>query len=135
MDLDAYLRFALALVLVIGLIALVAWLVRRFGLAQRLAPGTSTPRRYRRLAVVEVCPVDGRRRLVLLRRDGVEHLVMLSGTGGGFVVERGIGAENSPASFADTLAESDAEDDEAAEQDEAAETPRPRSPGLPGSAK
>ncbi|MGD9536916.1 MAG: hypothetical protein AB7P52_04100 [Alphaproteobacteria bacterium] len=133
MDLDAYLRFALALVLVIGLIALIAWLVRRFGLAQRLAPGTSLPRRYRRLGVIEVCPVDGRRRLVLLRRDGVEHLVMLSGNGGGFVVERGIGAHKSSESFSDALAESDAEDDEAAEQAEDETPGQPPSPGLPGS--
>jgi len=46
--------------------------------------------RDRRLAVVEQAPVDGRRRLVLVRRDGVEHLLM---TGGPIdvVVENGIG--------------------------------------------
>ena len=33
MGFDTYIRFALALVLVVGLIALIAWLVRRFGLA------------------------------------------------------------------------------------------------------
>lgn len=130
MDLDAYLRFALALVLVIGLIALIAWLVRRFGLAQKLAPGTGTPRKFRRLAVVEVCPVDGRRRLVLVRRDGVEHLIMLSAAGSGFVVERGIGERGATSSFANVLETADAEDDESAERAEA-ETPRP-GPVLPG---
>jgi len=130
MDLDAYLRFALALVLVIGLIALIAWLARRFGLAQRLAPGTGTPRKYRRLAVVEVCPVDGRRRLVLVRRDGIEHLIMLSAAGSGFVVERGIGRRDATSSFAKALDEADVEDDESAERADA-EAPRP-GPVLPG---
>ena len=128
MDLDSYLRFALALVLVIGLIALIAWLMRRFGIAQRLAPGSATPRKYRRLSVIEVCPVDGRRRLVLLRRDGVEHLVMLSANGGGFVVERGIGDERP--SFARTLTEETAEDDEAAERDSAAAPPPAAGPAV-----
>ena len=31
MDFDLYFRFALALVLVLGLIALLAWMMRRFG--------------------------------------------------------------------------------------------------------
>lgn len=44
----------------------------------------------RRLAVVEHASVDGRRRLVLVRRDDVEHLIM---TGGpvDVVIETGIG--------------------------------------------
>ncbi len=136
MDIDAYLRFALALVLVLGLIALIAWLVRRFGLAQRLAPGSATPRRFRRLAVVEVCAVDGRRRLVLVKRDGVEHLLLLSGNGGGVVVERGIGAR-STGSFSKTLAETEQDEDDEAAEAEADETqPRPLAPGtgLPGKA-
>lgn len=129
MGFDAYLRFALALVLVLGLIVLIAWLTRRFGLAQRLAPGTGMPRKFRRLSVVEVCPVDGRRRLVLVRRDGIEHLLMLSGTGSGFVVERGIGAAPPGKSFSTALADAaEAEEDEAAESDEAEE--RPPAPGT-----
>ena len=44
----------------------------------------------RRLDVVEQANVDGRRRLVLIRRDDVEHLIM---TGGpvDVVIETGIG--------------------------------------------
>jgi hypothetical protein len=34
--------------------------------------------------------MDGKRRLVLIRRDGVEHLVLL-GAAGDLVIERGIG--------------------------------------------
>ncbi len=126
MDTDAYLRFALALVLVVGLIALLAWLVRRFGLAQRLAPGSGTPRRFRRLGVVEVCAVDGRRRLILIKRDGIEHLIMLSGTGGGFVVERGIGAATSTKRrFSNVLADTQQdEDDETSDDGDQTDTPK-----------
>jgi len=48
--------------------------------------------RNRRLGVVDQAAVDGRRRLILIRRDNVEHLVM---TGGpiDIVIETGIGAK------------------------------------------
>ena len=76
MEFGGYLRFLLALVFVIGLIGLVATLARRFGLG---FPTTALKRsKNRRLSVVEVTPVDGRRRLVLVRRDNTEHLILLS---------------------------------------------------------
>jgi len=57
------------------------------------APGSGLfgPRAERRLAVVDQASVDGRRRLILVRRDDVEHLIM---TGGpvDVVIETGIGA-------------------------------------------
>lgn len=48
------------------------------------------PKPEKRLEVVDQANVDGRRRLVLLRRDDVEHLIM---TGGpvDVVIETGIG--------------------------------------------
>ena len=45
--------------------------------------------RQRRLAVEEILPLDGKRRLLLIRRDGVEHLVLLDQSSE-IVVERGI---------------------------------------------
>jgi hypothetical protein len=45
----------------------------------------------RRLEVVEQANVDGRRRLVLIRRDDVEHLVMTGGPAD-VVIETGIAA-------------------------------------------
>lgn len=47
----------------------------------------------KRLLVVEQASVDSRRRLILIRRDNVEHLIM---TGGpvDLVVETGIGAQS-----------------------------------------
>ncbi len=71
-----------ALIFVLALIALVAWLMRRYGPAMRLGrPG--------RLGVVESIALDNRHRLLLVRRDNVEHLLLL-GTAGDLVVESGI---------------------------------------------
>lgn len=52
------------------------------------------PKPERRLEVMEQSNLDGRRRLVLIRRDNVEHLIM---TGGpvDVVIETGIGEARS----------------------------------------
>lgn len=100
MDFDTYLRFALALILVLGLIALLAWVLRRFGMGMKLAKG-------KRLGVVEVQSLGPRHRLILLRRDQVEHLVLV-GPHSETLIEGGIkpgdGGAPSAASFAATLA-------------------------------
>ncbi len=70
-------KFFIAFIIVLGLIAGVAYLVRRFGSGALNAGGTRG--RQPRLAVIEAAAVDSRRRLVLIRRDNVEHLVMLGG--------------------------------------------------------
>src|SRR5487761_2238092 len=69
-------RFFIAFLVVHALIGLTAWLVRRFG-SNRL--GNATRGRQPRLAVIDAATVDGRRRLVLIRRDNVEHLLMIGG--------------------------------------------------------
>ncbi len=53
------------------------------------------PKPVKRLDVVDQATVDGRRRLVLVRRDDVEHLIM---TGGpvDVVIETGIQPEGKP---------------------------------------
>jgi flagellar protein FliO/FliZ len=73
MGYETYLQFALALAFVVALIVVSAFVARRFGLGGRLVTGGGK----RRLTILEVLPLDGKRRLVLLRRDGVEHLVLL----------------------------------------------------------
>jgi flagellar protein FliO/FliZ len=70
-------QFFLAFVIVLGLIGATAWAVRRFG-AGRIG-GAGLRGRQPRLAVVDYASVDGRRRLILVRRDNVEHLVMIGG--------------------------------------------------------
>ena len=69
-------RFFVAFLVVLALIGLTAWLVRRFS-ANRL--GNAARGRQPRLAVIDAATVDGRRRLVLIRRDNIEHLLMIGG--------------------------------------------------------
>ena len=68
-------KFFIAFAVVLALIGLTAWLVRRFG-SNRLGAARG---RQPRLAVIDAAPVDGRRRLVLIRRDNIEHLLMIGG--------------------------------------------------------
>lgn len=76
-DVPPALKFFLAFVIVLALIGVTAWLVRRFG-AERFG-GSAARGRQPRLAVVDAAAVDGRRRLVIVRRDNVEHLLMIGG--------------------------------------------------------
>ena len=71
------LTFFFAFVAVLALIGLAAWLVRRFA-GNRLGANTNRGR-MPRLAVIDAAAVDGRRRLVLVRRDNIEHLLMIGG--------------------------------------------------------
>jgi len=94
MDFTLYLRFVAALALVLGLIGAIAWVARRYGFGQ----GGGMRRRgaaERRLAIVETLVVDNRRRLLLIQRDGVQHLVM-TGAGPDLVIESGITAAKRP---------------------------------------
>ncbi len=70
------LTFFIAFVIVLALIGLAAWLVRRFS-GNNVA--NANRGRMPRLAVIDATAVDGRRRLVLVRRDNVEHLIMIGG--------------------------------------------------------
>src|SRR5277367_365924 len=69
-------RFFLAFLIVLGLIGAIAWALRRFG-AGRFRDNARG--RQPRLAVIDHASVDGRRRLILVRRDNVEHLLMIGG--------------------------------------------------------
>ena len=99
-----YLQAVLALVFVLALIGVIAALARRagFGYPMRAIKPTGP----RRLSVVEVTPLDARRRLVLVRRDDVEHLLVLGPTSE-LVVERDI---NAKPDFADEVRQAVAND-------------------------
>lgn len=103
MEPSVYFRFLLALALVIGLVLLAGWAARRFGIAP--IAGGRRPRRGRRLGLVEVMQIDSRRRLVLIRRDGREHLLLLS-PARDMVIETGIEAppDDLPAAEAESEA-------------------------------
>ena len=74
---SAVLKIFFVFVFVLALIGVAAWLVRHFG-GNKL--GVSASRgRMPRLALIDTTVVDGRRRLVLVRRDNVEHLIMIGG--------------------------------------------------------
>ena len=86
MELTGYFRFALAFVFVLGLIGFFGWLARRLGMMPKARRGEG-----RRLGIVEVIQVDAKRRLVLVRRDHTEHLILLGATAD-LVIESGIPA-------------------------------------------
>jgi hypothetical protein len=76
-ELPTPVNFVIAFVFVLLLIGAAAWLVRRFG-ATRTESALSRGRQPR-LAVVDFAAIDSRRKLVIIRRDNVEHLVMIGG--------------------------------------------------------
>jgi flagellar protein FliO/FliZ len=92
MDFGIYLRFMFALIAVLALIAGLTWAARRFGFGGQLTPNAG---KSPRLSVVEVRALDSRRKLVLLRRDGWEHLVLL-GPNQDLYLEGGIVAAREP---------------------------------------
>ena len=111
MDTYSYARFVLALLFVLGLIGLLAAAARRWGLG---LPQTQVRRgKDKRLGLVEVASLDAKRRLVLVKRDNVEHLIIL-GQNGETVVETGI-TPPAAATFPDLVQQA---------QDTAAENPK-----------
>lgn len=102
MDFSDIFRFVAALAFILGLIGVCAIVARRFG----LAPGASAPGGQRRLGIVEVKAIDAKHRLLLIRRDGKEHLILTGGETP-LLIEGGIDApapvevaETTPAQFA-----------------------------------
>jgi flagellar protein FliO/FliZ len=85
MNYENYIQALVALVAVLGLITAFAWGARRMG----WGGVRGAMRRDRRLAISEVLAIDNRRRLVLIKRDSVEHLLLIGG-GDDIVVERAI---------------------------------------------
>jgi flagellar protein FliO/FliZ len=83
-----YFQFVFALAFVLALILAAAWAFRRFGRGTVLTPRRAGPYR-RRLGIVEAIALDTRRKLVLVRRDDREHLLII-GAQGETVVETGI---------------------------------------------
>ncbi|MBI1263093.1 MAG: hypothetical protein GC184_15350 [Rhizobiales bacterium] len=87
MELSEIFRFIAALVFIIGLIGLCAYAARRLGLANGGWHPTSAPKR---LAIVEVKAIDAKHRLLLIRRDGKEHLILMGEQN--LLIESGIDA-------------------------------------------
>ncbi|VAV86683.1 hypothetical protein MNBD_ALPHA02-2013 [hydrothermal vent metagenome] len=88
MDMSGYFQFAMALLFVLALILILAYGAKRFGLMARVTVNSGKTK-DKRLDIVEILPVDARRKLMLIRRDDVEHLIML-GNERDIVIEQNI---------------------------------------------
>jgi hypothetical protein len=78
-ELPTAVRFVIAFGVVLSLIALTFVGLRRFA-GRRLPLSNGAGRaRQPRLGVLDAFAIDARRRLVLIRRDNVEHLIMIGG--------------------------------------------------------
>jgi flagellar protein FliO/FliZ len=75
MPLADFARAVFALAITLGLVGLAAVAVRRFG--PEWIARLQRPRAERRLSIVESLPLDPARRLVLVRLDGAERLLLL----------------------------------------------------------
>ncbi|MDV7339082.1 flagellar biosynthetic protein FliO [Terasakiella sp. A23] len=96
MEITDYLRFVFALAFVVALIGILAMLAKRYGMGYRNVARTTK----RRLSISEIMPIDNKRRLVLIKRDDKEHLLVLGGTTD-LVVEQNI--SDNDFSFSDHL--------------------------------
>jgi flagellar protein FliO/FliZ len=81
-----YLKYIVGLLIVLGLIALATLAARKFGMVAKADRKPGSPKR---LSITDVISVDAKRRLVLVKRDGQEHLLLL-GPERDLVVERNI---------------------------------------------
>ena len=137
-EMPLMLRFIIAFVVVLALIAGLYYVVRRFGAGALNAAGAVRGRQPR-LAVIDAASVDGRRRLLLIRRDNVEHLIMIGGPTD-VVIEPNIvrataavsAREAAPARAADILPRAVPLAEDTWPQSEPMQrTPRPASPPAP----
>lgn len=88
-------QFVFALGFVIILLLLFAYGAKKLGFIARVTIDQDGPSK-KRLNIVEIMPVDAKRRLLLIRRDDKEHLIML-GTERDLLIEQGIARDQSSA--------------------------------------
>ena len=90
MDVLDIARYLAGLLLVLGLIGAAGLATRKFGV-----PGLAKPNATRRLHIVETLMLSPRQRLAIIRRDGVEHLLLITAAGA-TVIETGFAAPVQP---------------------------------------
>ena len=76
MDVLDFARYFAALLLVLGLIGAAGLATRKFGL-----PGLAKPAAIRRIHIVETLMLSPRQKIAIIRRDDVEHLIMITPNG------------------------------------------------------
>lgn len=84
MDVLDFARYFAALLLVLGLLGAAGLATRKFGI-----PGLAKPVKTRRIHIVETLMLSPRQKIAIIRRDDVEHLVMIT-PNGAQVIESGI---------------------------------------------
>lgn len=77
MDMTLAMKAVAAFLFVMGLMYVFSLFIKKLGLAGPAIPASAR----RRLKVVEYLPLDARRRLVLVRRDQKEYLLVLGPSG------------------------------------------------------
>ena len=118
-------------VVIVAAIAVIVWNLRRRGHMAFMRGGTN---RQPRLAILDAAAVDTRRRLVLIRRDNVEHLVMIGGPSD-IVVERGINRSAARAVQQESAAAQAAHGPGPAARPAQQKPPQPKAPPKPPAAE
>ncbi len=77
MEATSIIKAFASLAFVLALILLFSHVLRKYG-SEKMMARIRKDGGEKRLGVVEAAMIDGRRKLVLIRRDGVEHLILLS---------------------------------------------------------
>ncbi len=90
-EIITYLKVILALAFVIGLIVVSAGLIKKTGLDKRLMGSRGT---NPRLSVLETIYLDPKRRIVIVKCDDKEHVLLL-GISGDLLIESRISGEKS----------------------------------------
>ena len=73
-------QYAIAFVIILALVALFGLVLRRLTGGRLTLPGQERGRaRQPRLGIVDIYDLDRQRQLILLRRDNVEHLLLIGG--------------------------------------------------------
>ncbi len=92
MDILSWLFFVMFIVVLIGVVIMLIRGTLRSGTSSTsFGDRLFAQKPVKRLGVIEEANLDGRRKLILLRRDGVEHLVMIGGPTD-VIIESGIEA-------------------------------------------
>ena len=88
----SYFKFLLALLFVLGLIGGLGIMAKRAGLGNR---GPIVRGKSKRLSIIETMALDPKRRVVLIRCDDSEHLILL-GANSEQTIENNMGDEKIP---------------------------------------
>lgn len=93
-NLPAAVQYLLAFVIILALLAGLSAILRRISGGRSRIGFSATGARHRqqRLGIIDAVDIDAHRQLLLLRRDNVEHLVMIGGPND-LLVESGIGRQ------------------------------------------